>query len=290
MTIETAIHTRALLASLTVSTWTARKYDRGITAKVNADHHASADAGRYNKMLLPGDAKAYKDLISLANSIRVAHYGHTLAWSDEGWRLLPTANYMQYTQWFRERSRAFDDALDTFESMYPTLRANAQAKLNGMFDANDYPSTADVRKRFAIGVQYAPVPAIGDIRVELASDQVIAIEESIAARVESATRIAMQDAWTRLHDCVSHIAERLSDPEAIFRDSLINNAREVCDSLKRFNITDDPDLEAMRVRVERELAAFSPDMLRVNKGARQSAANKAMEIFDQMNGLYGKAV
>jgi len=287
MTADTSIHSRALLVNLSISTWTARKYDRAVTSKVNAEHNASSDAGRYNKMLLPGDAKAYKELISLASSIRVAHYGHTLAWSDEGWRLLPTANYNTYTDWMRKQRSAFDDALDTFVNMYPILRNAAQIKLNGLFKAEDYPSTQDVRKRFGIDVQYSPVPASGDIRVELATDQISIIERSITDRVESATRLAMNDAWNRLHDCVAHIAERLSDPEAIFRDSLINNARAVCASLRNLNVTNDPDLESMRVRVERELASFSPETLRESKGARQTTANKAMEIYDQMRGLYG---
>lgn len=289
MSPDTQIHTRALLASLSISTWSARKYDKQITSKVHADYSATSDAGRYNKSLLPGDAKAYKELLSLVSSIRVQHYAHTLAWSDEGWRLLPTDNYTTYTEWFRRQRDAFETALNAFIADYPTLRQNAKLRLNGMYRDEDYPDTLDMRAKFAIGVEYSPIPTSGDIRCNLASDQVAAIETAISNRVESATALAMQDAWTRLHTCVLHIAERLSDPDAIFRDSLINNARELCDSLKRLNVTNDPNLDAMRERVARELAAYSPDTLRENKGARQSAANKAMDIYDAMRGLYGEA-
>src|SRR5258706_4236014 len=102
ITNETAIHARALLVWLTISGWSARRYDKTVTNTVNREYAASTDAGRYNKHLLPGDALAYKALVALQGQIRAQHYGHTLAWSDEGWRLLPTANYMAYTQWFRE--------------------------------------------------------------------------------------------------------------------------------------------------------------------------------------------
>ena len=44
--MDSNIHTRALFVWLTIGTWSARKYDRKITEKVNADFHASADAGR----------------------------------------------------------------------------------------------------------------------------------------------------------------------------------------------------------------------------------------------------
>lgn len=284
---DTTIHSRALLVWLTISTWAARRYDKVITQRVNADYNASSDAGRYNKFLLPGDAPAYKQLLALAGSIRTAHYSNTLAWSDEGWRLLPVNNYMQYTSWIRQQQTAFDNALDQFLMDYPSLRSDAAVRLAGLYKSEDYPSTRDMRDRFSVQVKFQPVPAAGDIRVDLAADQIKLIEDSIADRIETATATAMSDAWSRLHTCVAHIADRLSDPEAIFRDSLIKNAREVCDSLKRLNITNDPNLESMRVRVENELVRHDPDVLRDTPRVRTATADKAADILRQMSGLYG---
>ena len=143
--------------------------------------------------------------------------------------------------------------------------------------------------RFRVAVEFSPVPAAGDIRVDLGADQITAIEQSITGRVQAATETAMRDAWTRLHDCVSHIAERLSDPKAIFRDSLIDNAREVCDALQRLNVTNDPALETMRARVAAELTAVSPSTLRDAPIARAETATRAADIMAAMSGLYGGA-
>ena len=41
-----AIHSRAVLVCLSISTWTARKFDRKVTQQVNAEHAASRDARR----------------------------------------------------------------------------------------------------------------------------------------------------------------------------------------------------------------------------------------------------
>lgn len=283
----TQIHSRALLVWLTISTWTARKYDKKISAEVNAAHNASGDAGRFNKFLLPGDCASYKTLIAMAGAIRVSHYGETLAWSDEGWRLLPTANYMQYADNFRKRQGEYRNALDAFLADYPAMQAEAKIKLNGMYRAEDYPSVDAIRSRFALEIQYSPVPAVGDIRVDLGSDQIGAIEESITNRIETATKLAIGDAWARLHNVVKHISDRLSDPEAIFRDSLIGNAKDVCDALQRLNVTDDPNLEAMRVEVLSDLAMHDPDALRDDAVLRQRTAEKADQILATMQGLYG---
>jgi hypothetical protein len=56
------LHTRAMLVSLRISAWSARKYDKKISLEVAANHGASADAGRYNKYLMPADATSYKAL------------------------------------------------------------------------------------------------------------------------------------------------------------------------------------------------------------------------------------
>ncbi len=284
--IYTAIHTRALLVWLRISTWSARKYDKGVTSKVNSQYAASSDAGRYNKHLLPGDAVAYKALIQLAGAIRQQHYSNTLAWSDEGWRLLPTANYVAYTDWLRQQQAAFSTTLADFISEYPNLRAQASALLNGLYRDEDYPQTQDLSSRFALAVEYAPVPAVGDVRVQLGTDTIDLIEASIADRMKRATDTAMADCWQRLYSAVSHISERLSQPEAVFRDSLIDNARNVCDILKRLNITNDPNLDAMRDRVESELLKYSPQALRDFDHMRAGTARKAQTILDQMASFY----
>jgi len=286
-TPDTAIHTRAVLVSLSIGTWSARKYDRAATAQLIAHYAATRDAARVNKALLPADAPAYKAITQAATAFRAAHYSKTLAWADEGgWRLLPTAQYLDYTQWFRNAQRQWEQLKDALEAEYPQLAADAPARLNGLYREADYPTTADVLSRFSLGVQFGPVPAAGDIRVDLGADQIATIAASITDRVEAATRIAMRDAWGRLHEVVAHMAERLSDPKAIFRDSLVSNAVEVCDALQRLNITGDPQLEAMRARVAAELTAHTPDTLRDAPIARQDTARKADAIMAAMGAFY----
>lgn len=285
-TTETDIHSRALLVWLTITTWTARKYDKKISQKVNSEYHASSDAGRYNKFLLPGDCAAYKTLVNLAGQIRAEHYSTTLAWSDEGWRLLPVDNFMKYTERYREQQSELRRALDAFIANYPTMQANARSLLNGMYRDEDYPTVQDLRTRFTLDVQYSPVPASGDIRVDLAHDQLQAIEASIANRVESAVKIAVQDSWKRLYEVVARVSETLNVKDKIFRDTLISNAVDICESLKALNVTNDPDLEAMRVRVQSELTRTEPDILRDKPRQRAMVAAKADDILKAMSSFY----
>ena len=44
---------RALLVQLSISQWTARKFDKKVTNDVANTHGVASSAGRYNKALLP---------------------------------------------------------------------------------------------------------------------------------------------------------------------------------------------------------------------------------------------
>src|ERR1700684_3758739 len=101
--------TRAMLVNLSISSWAGTKYDRKVTAEVNASHGASSTAGRYNKSLMPDDAESYKALVKFIGKVRVdTHYAQTLPWSDTGWRLLPIKNYQAYTDAIRNAQHEFE--------------------------------------------------------------------------------------------------------------------------------------------------------------------------------------
>jgi acetate kinase len=130
-----------------------------------------------------------------------------------------------------------------------------------------------------------PVPT-ADFRVSIASDELRRIQQDVEQRVQQSARVAMQDVWQRLHDRVAHMADKLSDPKAIFRDSLVENAREICAILPRLNFTDDPDLERMRQEVEATLLKH-PDALRNDPVLRQDTATQAKRIMDAMGAFMG---
>jgi hypothetical protein len=276
-----------MLVSLRISAWSARKYDRKVSQDTATAHGTTLDAGRYNKHLLPGDAGSYKALVSHVANLRVSHYAQTLAWSDDGWRLLPVKNYSAYTDMLRQGFHTADTLLSEFCTEYPSLRNEAKRILNGMYQDTDYPS--NISDRYGWSVEYAPVPCGTDFRVTLAAGEIEAIAARTEERVKQAFSDAQQDAVKRLADCLSRIHERLAQPNAIFRDSLIGNARELCDVLTRLNLTGDAQLEALRRQTE-ILAASDPQTLRDNPDVRVSTANEAQSILDAMTATYGKGI
>ena len=84
---EPSLSTRAMLCSLSISMWSARKHDPEVSEEIATRHGAQADAGRYHKVLLPKEALA--EILKIVNEARQEHYFMTLPWGDDGYRVLP---------------------------------------------------------------------------------------------------------------------------------------------------------------------------------------------------------
>lgn len=276
---------KALLVQLTISQWTARKYDKKITQQVADQNGTTTAAGRYNKSLLPmNDYLAH--VHQKASAIRQRYYTNTLPWGIEGTQMLPSANYLAFMTEFRKEKSEWETIVNRFVDNYALLKQDAQRILGNLYNESDYPSEDAIAAKFRMDMAIFPVPST-DFRVALSQSEVTRLQSDIEARLQHASASALKDVWQRLFDRVQHIAEKLADPTAIFRDSMVENARELCALLPRLNFADDPDLERMRLQVEGRLASHHPDALRNDPDLRRNAALEAKQIMDKMSVFMG---
>ena len=274
------LNDRALLVQLSISQWTARKYDKRATKDVADRNGVDAIVGRYNKSLLP-----MNDQLELvhrkANQIRSDFYDNTLPWGIEGTQLLPTSNYLEFMTAFRKMKGEWQWLVTQFTMNYEAFIDDARRTLGPLFDQTDYPNPDNIAQKFKMDLAVFPVPS-NDFRVSIASDELNRIQQDVERRVQEASASAMKDVWQRLYDKVKHIEERLANPSAVFRETMLENARELCELLPRLKFADDPELEDMRREVERKLISSIPDALRNDPDLRRNTAEKAKEIMDRM--------
>jgi hypothetical protein len=186
---------------------------------------------------------------------------------------------------FRKERDEWNALVRRFTANYDMLVYDAQRVLGTLFNRNDYPQLSELQRKFHMDMAVFPVPS-ADFRVSIAGDELARIQQDVERRVRDAEQQAMQEVWQRLYDRVKHIAEKLADPKAIFRDSMVENAREICDMLPRLNFNDDPNLEAMRRQVEASLIKH-PDALRNDPILRRDTAADAKAIMDKMSIFMG---
>ena len=278
--------TSAMLVSLNVSTFSARREDKKISADVARQHNVTQDAGRYAKQLI---AKERMESVTKAvSAMRTFHYANTLPWMDDGARILPAGNYETYKGKMRELRDSYESAVRDFCDSWPDIVADARQRLNGMFDEQDYPR--DPSARFSCRVKFMPISDAGDFRCAIADSERDALRHEIADTMREASQQAMRDLYQRVAETVSHMADRLraysvqagkvSNP---FRDSLVQNLRDLCDLIPRLNFANDARLESLRQKIESELLAHSASELRDDYKVRESVAQAAQQISDSVS-------
>lgn len=279
----------AMLVSVTISQWSGRKLDAAVTAEVNRSHGASADAGRYNKSLIANDALA--SILAISNRARKIHYARSLPWLDNGARIMSAAGYLEFAKELRDVSAEFDAAVSDFVGNYSAYVEAARVRLNGMFKETDYPAASDIASRFRFEKRIWPLPSAADFRVTVGEGEQAIIRAEIEAQTRDALNGAMADAFKRVAEHVGNMAAKLADfkpadgkggkASGIFRDSLVENVRDLVDVLPSLNITGDAKLADITARMA-DLCRYDADALRDDTAARQETAAKARQIADDV--------
>ncbi len=283
---EPSLSTRAMLCSLSISMWSARKHDPEASEEIAARHKAQPGVGRYNKVLLPKEALA--EIQKIVGEARHAHYFVTLPWGDDGYRVLPGAVYLEHTAKMREFSNRFHPAVETLVGRFTKLIEEARMRLGGLFREADYPHPQELRSRFAFETRVMPLPDAGDFRVALGDEEKERVKRQITASVEASLHVASRELWERLYDAVHHMAERLAaykvtedGVEHAFRDTVVTNLVRLVDVLPRLNVMRDPELERLAEEV-RSFLLVDPKELRASESVRNETARAAAAIAERM--------
>lgn len=290
---QISIASSAMLVELSISSWTARKLDKKVSTEVDIAKNTKVSAVNVNKNLMAGTGVLDK-IIKYAANARAWHISQTLPWSDNGSRLLPMSNFMAYKEQLGVLESNYNALVDKFIESYPNLVTAAAFQLGDLFDRNEYPDATTLRKRFKFGYSFFPVPNAGDFRVDINEEAKADIIANCNNAYNNRLENAMKDAWGRLHDCLTRMSDRLSTDVVmedgiavhefrVFRDSLLENAVELVDMLKHFNITQNPDMEKARQELKSAISKYDLDDLRSSMVARQAVKTQVDSILSKFN-------
>jgi hypothetical protein len=281
-----SIASSAMLVEMSISTWTARKLDKRVSTQVDLDNGAKTKVVNANKNLMAGTG-VLDTIVKYAANARAWHISQTLPWTDNGSRLLPMSNFMNYKQQLGELETNYEALVDKFIVAYPSLVSAAAFQLGTLFDRNEYPDESSLKRKFKFTYSFFPVPTAGDFRIDINEEAKAEIIANCNSAYEDRLNNAMREAWSRLHDCLSRMSERLTDnadgSRKIFRDSLVDNGVELVSMLKHLNITQDPSLEQARRELESAIGHHSLDSLRDNSNAREVVKLKVDTILSKFN-------
>lgn len=305
-----SIATSAMIGSLNISVWEARKLDRNTQAEVLANKGAKSRRAATVSKHLFSECPSLEAIKTLRGEARVWFNNATLPWDDNGGRLITTAQYMKVMDQAAKFEHRFNTLLDIFVSVYQTEISKQAFEMGALFDRSEYPPVNEVRGKFRFALSVSPVPLAGDFRVDIGNEAAAQLkaqyERALADRVSG----AVADTWQRVKQQVEWVHERMTavlehDPDAVeeiptkdeygnvvsveikkkrrpkLYDSMLEQGLELCTLLKDLNVTNDPRLEQARQDLEAALTRVDLDSLKESTELQKATKTAMQDILDK---------
>lgn len=282
----------ALLLNVEVKVWTATKQDRAISNEVTTSKNASSDAGKFTQNLL-ANSPDHKALLNYRQTVTNWLQRRTYDWAG-GWRILPTVELERAMKELNEHKAAFNKLKQTFMAKYSDIVSDAAFKQGTMFDRSAYPDVLSLDGRFTMRELISDVPTndfrSGGIAEAIADD----LQQHFTRRTRSIVDDVMNDASERLLAIAERISSACAEPEANddgktkrkkIYDTTVSQAKEICNTLKHFNLTNNEALEDARMRLEETLKGVTTEELRESAYERRRVKDSVDDILSKFQPL-----
>lgn len=280
------VASQAMLASVKIRMWAAKKLDKKVTSDTNQRHGAAANAGKYTKNLM--ECPELAEIARIATAARATLYQFTTPFGDNGQRMLSLAARDKFRNEMAVHETDYANAVDAFVAVYPVLLENEPARLGDMYNAADYPAPSEIRGRFTLRRRILPMPEADQFRANVSEEERAKIKADMAADLQESLAESIRDLYKRISEPVRLMAEKLDaykpssgkkgdKSEGVFRDSLVDNVSEVIELLPLLNVTGSADIVAMVERLK-ELTRYDAAMLRDDALARKEIQAKAAAL------------
>jgi hypothetical protein len=121
--------------------------------------------------------------------------------------------------------------------------------------------------------------------VTLSAEEQARVAREIDESVRGSLLRGTEDLWARLKGVVSHMVERLNEPESRFHSSLVTNVFELVNLLPRLNVNQDEELNRFAAEIKDRLCGFSARDLKKNEILRVATASDAAQILTRMDAV-----
>jgi hypothetical protein len=165
--------------------------------------------------------------------------------------------------------------------------SDAAFKQGDMFDRSQYPDSDVVRSKFRIKLFVTTVPT-NDFRSNISSVIADDLKNHYERQVAEIIDNVMVDASERFLEIASRISnactENVPDEDGKVKrkkiyDTTVTQAKEICTTLKEFNLTNNQELENARQRLEQALRDVTVDDLRESSYVRSVVKNDVDDIL-----------
>lgn len=288
----TSLATACILVNVEARVWTATKQDKETSLEVTDGKKASHDAARVTQNLLAGNKK-HKAILNKRQEIYNFEQRSTYPWSGS-MNLLPVVSLPKFMKEYQEHEQEFNKLKEEFLADYNQEISNMAFKMGDLFRRSNYPDVETVRGKFGINLYTSEVPQ-GDFRVqiseELADDLQYNYNRQARNLVESVL-LKQKESLIQVMESISNcctVENELVDGELKVKrkkiyDSTIQRALELSEVYSKFNLTDDPELEEARDKLQQLMLRVNITALRDSDSLRGTVKTEVDSILSKFKG------
>jgi hypothetical protein len=253
--------------------------------------NATSESGKFTKNLLSNSPK-HKALLNHRQTVYNWLQRCTYDWAGK-MRLLPQVGLEKFMKEFNELDKDFKALYLDFKAEYPSMVSDAAFKQGDMFDRAEYPEPDLLDTKFRMRLLVTQVPK-SDFRSSISSVIADDLTSQYEEQVKEIIDRAMADASERLVLFASRISNACTEAESNddgkvkrkkIYESTISQAKEICDTLKAFNLTNNAEIETARAQLEAALDGVSLEDLRESSYVRATVKESVDDMLSKFQPL-----
>ena len=301
-----SLSSSSMLVSINIGCFNTRRKDKKVSKDIARDNYvANEKLVSANKTLL---ASPKLDAIrSLITRIHEINRNMTNEWAPK-LQLLPTSVYPDHVNTFMGAT-AFEGTYwglvqDFADNEYSWVVMNMQRELGSMYDASQYPSVEEVRKKFYYNVSYMPLPNKDDWRLDLEREAQEALAEHYERQMQHRMQAMAGDLHKRIYEALAGSPNRPEDKGLIgnlateyddktgalkssgrLHDSRLENIHSLIKLLGPLNITNDPTITRAQRQLQRTLDNLTCAADFKQPEVRKDTAERLQEVLDSLPSL-----
>ena len=287
---------RAMLVSVSIKLegLLGERRDKQASSMVTSTYSVAENRAKASKYLINRKHTSVKGVIAAAQQVRAVVYRYTFPFGDSALRLLPSKAHDEFSRKLKESVAGLNESLDRYYTFYPFLVQQSESELGALFDNSQYPSVEKVKQMFKISIGYLPMPETQNFIADIANEAADEARNTIVQQTRDASQEAFQDVVSRVEKTVSCLVDSLSSykpkvsgndkVEGIFRDSLIENVKDISRLISVLNFTEDTTITKLSVQLDR-LARYGAGTLRDNHHHRHLVINEGKDLMATLEAM-----
>lgn len=279
-----------VIVSVESHVWNATVQDKQISDEVTLAKKASSESGKFVKHLLAKNPE-HKAVLNYRQTIYNWMQRVTYDWAGSQ-RLLPVTNLARFHKEYREHEKNFYDLVDKFLNDYPNIVSKMAFVQGDMFNRMDYPDVSELRQKFSVDLIQSEVPT-GDFRCEISQH----LMDDMATHYERQAKKLVENILAKQSEQLIDIMKSISyccETETVIDDngevkvrrrklydSTLDRARELCETFRKFNLTEDTKLEEARNKLSAVLSDITTEQLRNSDSKRVLVKDEIDDILSK---------